>query len=66
MCVCGAWAYWCGVGVGVHVCVCVCVCAQSCTCMLCENSVRNKNPKLLRGTARVSLFVCVVCMWVSV
>ena len=27
-------------------CVCVCaVCAHSCTCTICENNVRNKNPK---------------------
>ena len=53
----------------VCVCVCVCVCARVCvrahrcvhswTCTICENSVRNKNPKSLQVVqAHVS-----VCVW---
>ena len=49
----------------VCVCVCVCVhrCIHSCTCTICENSVRNKNPKSLQV---VQAYVCVcvcVCVW---
>ena len=48
-----------------------CVCAQACTSILCENSVRNKNPKSLQVVQAhvcVCVFVCVCvcpCMCVS-
>ena len=49
------------------VCVHVCVhrCVHSCTCTLCENSVRNKNPKSLRVVQAQSLCVS-VCVHVRV
>ena len=72
--------------VQAHVCVCVfvCVCVSmyvcvmcvctgvynSCTCILCENSVRNKNQyhcKWYKPSLRVCVFVCVcVCVCVHV
>ena len=45
----------------VCVCVCVCVhrCVHSCTCSICENSVRNKNPKSQQVVQAQSVCVCV-------
>ena len=42
-------------------CVCVCVhrCVHSCTCSICENSVRNKNPKSQQVVQAQSVCVCV-------
>ena len=68
------------VHVHVRVCVCVsmyvcvmCVCTgvyNSCTCILCENSVRNKNQchcKWYKPSLCVCVFVCVcVCVFVCV
>ena len=36
-----------------------CVCAQACTSILCENSVRNKNPKSLQVGTSPCVCVCV-------
>ena len=63
----------------VYVCVCMmnmlftkqCKCVHSCTCKLCENSVRDKNPKSLKVVQAVCLRVCMcaracvsVCVYV--
>ena len=62
-------------GTSPVLCVCVCVhahrCVNSCTCMLCKDSVRNKNPKSLQAvqSQSVCVHVCVcmcVCMCVCV
>ena len=52
----------------VCVCVCaccVCTCVHSCTCTICDNSVRNKNPKSLQvvqaQSVCVHVRVCVCC-----
>ena len=40
-----------------------CKCIHSCKCMLCENNVRNKNPKSLQVVQSQSVCVCVcVCV----
>ena len=41
---------------------------HSCTCTICENNMRNKNPKSLQVVQTQSLCVCVyvcvcVCVW---
>ena len=57
----------------VSVCVCVCMhvcvhmCVHSCTCMLCKDSVRNKNPKSLQAVQAQSVCVHVpVCVHMCV
>ena len=40
-------------------CVCVHRCVHSCTCTVCENSVRNKNPKSQQVVQAQSLCACV-------
>ena len=45
------------------------MCVHSCTCTICENSVRNKNPKSLQVVQARSVCVCVcvcVCLCVCV
>ena len=45
-------------------------CVHSCTCTVCENSVRNKNPKSLQAVQDQSLRVChgrtCICVFVCV
>ena len=68
VCVCACARVWC-VHVCVHVvcvCVCVCMCVHSCTCMICENSVRNKNPKSLQAVQAQSVCVYVCCVYMCV
>ena len=51
--------------VGVHVCVHMSV--HSCTCTICENNMRNKNPKSLQVVQAQSVCVSVcVCACVCV
>ena len=46
----------------VPLCVCAHRCVHSCTCTICDNSVRNKNPVTASGTSPDSVRVCVcVC-----
>ena len=52
---------WCQ---AVYITMCVHKCVHSCTCTLCENSVRNKNPKSQQVVQAQSVCVCVcVCVW---
>ena len=49
------------------VCVCAHMCVHSCTCTLCKDSVRNKNPKSLQALSPVCVCACAcVCAHVCV